>query len=184
MRQKLSRKPKGFTLVELMIVIAITGIFGASVLSVWSNTNKTRPSVTGNLQLQSTMLLGTNKLLRIVRSGLHFAAPRLNETSNVLVILDNKNNFQAIFPMEDKEYTKRYKKKMYKVVQYQVETASFNFISPPHDPNKYKTLFRNVASISFRLSCANSLTTTIRFQNYNYNFEVITESSLMNSGKL
>jgi prepilin-type N-terminal cleavage/methylation domain-containing protein len=172
----------GFSLVEMVIVSAIASLFLILLMQVFRQASSSQPKVAANLQLQSTILTGMNKMLRSVREGSHFATPRLNESSPVLVFMDNNGNFRVIFALEDQEYSAMYKKKLFKLVQYTVETKTFNIGGPVHDPDRIMTICRNVVNASFKLSCPQSVTAKVRFANETQEFEIISEVSLMNAG--
>ncbi len=178
---KKNNKNQGFTLVETVVVVGILSILGTLIMQFFIQASKTQPKVTANLQLQSTILTGMNKLLRSVREGIHFVTPRLNEDSPIIVFLDKKKNFQTIYAIEDEEYTKHFKKKLFKLVRYETETEPFSLTSPSHDPDKVKLICRNVVSSSFRLSSTYSVTAKVKFANDSQEFEIVSEASLMNA---
>lgn len=174
---------KGFTLIEIMVVSVIASMLGILVLTIFVQSRKTQPKITANLQMQSAILTGMNKFVRSIREGIHFVSPRLDEDSPVLILIDNKNNFRSIFAIEDVKYTKYYKKKMYKLVQYISETKPLDLINPVHNSKNLKVICRNVIDVKFRLSCSDSVSARIKFGNKDSNFEILSEANLMNSGE-
>lgn len=178
MKKKHSKK--AFTMVEMVVVICIASLLGVIVLNIFIQGRRTQPKVAANLQMQSTIVTGMNKMLRIIREGIHFIVPRLDEDSSVLLLMDNKKNFRLIFAIEDEEYSEHYKRKLFKLVEYSAETKPINIVHPTHDPSKLKLICRNVVDVSFRLSCANSATAKVRFANESQEFEILSEASLMN----
>lgn len=179
----MKKKSNGFTLIEVVVVVVIASLFGMLVMKLFSQTNIAQPKITGNIQMQSTALTGTNKLLRSIREGRHFIAPRFEENSPILVFLDNQKNVRAIFAEEDKEYSARFKRKLFRLVQYDAETKSLDLSNPVNDPKKVKEICRHVADVVFRLAGSSAVTVKIKFANESQEFETLSESSLMNSGE-
>lgn len=173
----------GFSLVEVLVVSGIASLFLILVMQLFRQASVSQPKVTSNLQLQTTVLTGTNKMLRSVREGMHFVVPRLEENSPALVFIDHNGDFRAIYAVEDPEYSKTYKRKLYRLVEYTANAKTFNLGSPIHDPQRITSICRYVAEVSFCLSSSQSVTARIKFANESQEFEILTEASLMNAGE-
>ncbi|MBU1109410.1 MAG: type II secretion system GspH family protein [Candidatus Riflebacteria bacterium] len=177
-----NRGQRGFTLVEISVVIGLVSLLSIMVFRFYFQSNRAQTSLIEGLQMQNTIVTGVNKVLREVRLGTEFIIPDLSEQSTVLVFSDFENNTVAIFPVLNKELTKEENENIYDLYRYKAVTKDFDLSSPVHVPANLALLCSDISDINFRLANAKSLTVTFSFKKGNKSYQTVTEGALMNSG--
>lgn len=175
-------KRKAFTMVEMLVVLAIASLFSFLVFRFYFQANRSQTSLIDGLQMQSSVVLGVNKILREIRNGSEFVFPRLNEKSSVLVFSDFENNFVTLYPLLNAKLTKEEGENIYDIFSYTAETKTFNMGAPVHNSENLRLMCSNVSDVRFNLANANSVTITFTFKRGGKTFQTISEGPLMNSG--
>lgn len=175
---------KGFTLIEVMVVIVIISLFSALLFRFYFQSNATQTKLIGNLQMQSAVVTGVNKTLRAIRTGTGFLYPALDEESPILIFTDFENNHKAIFTIKNHEASKKLSKDIFDLYLYTTDSKTINPVNPAHEPKNLRLLTSDVEDISFRLSSANSVVINFKFQKNEKAFQIVSEGSLMNSGEV
>lgn len=175
---------EGFTLIETVVVVTIVSLFSAILFKFYFQSNATQTRMIGNLQMQSSVVMGVNKILREVRTGTGFVFPALNENSPILIFSDYENNHKAIYPIENVAATALAGRKIYDLFIYETDSATINPLAPTFVPENLRTLCTDLEDITFRLNSANSVIINYKFFKGNKTFQVVSEGSLMNSGEL
>ncbi|NCB38126.1 MAG: prepilin-type N-terminal cleavage/methylation domain-containing protein [Erysipelotrichia bacterium] len=173
---------RAFTMVELLVVLAIASLFSFLVFRFYFQAGRSQTTLVDNLQMQSSVVTGVNKILREIRNGSEFVFPRLNEKSPVLIFSDFENNFVSLYPLLNKNLTQKEGENIYDIFAYTAETKTFNIGAPVHNDENLQLMCSNVRDISFNLANANSVTITVTFKKGGKTFQTISEGPLMNSG--
>lgn len=174
----------GITLVELVFVTALTGVFAVLVFSLFSGARNSQDTLGEDLQMQSRALLAQNEIIRIVREGQNFVVPVPGEDSSMLCFIDKTSDLQVLYPTKDEALSKKLKKDVFKLMLYQVDVEKFNIASPVFDKDKSRIVSTYIKTVMFRLSSAGSTNVTIAFESEKRPFQIMFECGLMNAGEL
>ncbi len=175
---------RGFTLVEVVVVIGIMTLFAAMVFRIFSASGAGQQRAAADLQMQSKVLNSQNRIVRIVREGTDFIIPALGEKTPALFFTDNESNIQILYQLKDADLSKRTGKELYKLMHYQVNVKDFNLGSPVFDPKMSSLIAEYLKQISFQVSSANTVNVTACYATGQSEFQTMFEVGLQNSGAL
>lgn len=186
--RNLTRRPSsprhGFTLAEVMVVVAIASLFSFLVFRFYFQANRSQTVLLEGLQMQSAVVTGVNKVLHEIRNGRAFIVPTLNEKSSILVFSDFENNIVTVYPLKNKQYSKEEGETIYDLFCYQTDTASYGGGGASYNGKNLRLLCSFVKDISFQLSNSGSVTISFTFMKGGKIFQAISEGPLMNSGDI
>lgn len=174
----------GFTMIELVVVTGLAGLFLILVFSLFSGTRSNQVQLGDDLQMQSRALLAQNEIIRIVREGQNFVVPVLGEDSSMLCVIDKTSDMQVLYPVKDEDLSKKLKKDICKLMLYKVDVEKFNVASPVFDKDKSRVITTYIKNIMFNLSSAGSANVAISFESEKRPFQIMFECGLMNAGEL
>lgn len=178
-----SNRNKGLTMVELVVVTGLIGIFATIVFFLFRTGRSTQNRVSNDLHMQSRALFTQNFVSRLIREGREFIVPQLGEEAPLLCFIDKVGNCQLLCLESDKQISKQISKKVFKLVHYQIDSADFDPYAPKKITSGGKVVSQFVKEIKFSLSNAGAANVKILFESESRGFQVLFQCGLMNSGE-
>jgi prepilin-type N-terminal cleavage/methylation domain-containing protein len=177
-------KKHGITLIELIVVVALVGVFSIFVFMLFHGGRSAQSKVSSDLYMQSRALAAQNEVSRIIREGREFIAPALNEKSPLLCFINKTGDISLLCIEKDKKLSETIGKDLFELVFYEVKTESFNISMPATFSGKSRTITRFIKDVNFKLANTGSVNVEILFANEKSKFQILFQCGLMNSEDL
>ncbi|OGK09088.1 MAG: hypothetical protein A2W80_08925 [Candidatus Riflebacteria bacterium GWC2_50_8] len=178
------KRQRAFTLVEVIVVVALAALFSTIVFRMFSSSSSSQKTAMVDLTMQSRVLTSQNRIVRMIREGTDFLLPEIGETSSALFFADFKGNVQVLYQLKDAALSKSLGKEVYKLMHYKVAVKNFDLSNPVYDPNESSVVAEYVNDISFMVSNANTVSITASFATENRDFQAMFEVGLQNTGEM
>ncbi|PKL49054.1 MAG: hypothetical protein CVV42_07770 [Candidatus Riflebacteria bacterium HGW-Riflebacteria-2] len=176
------RRRTAFTMVELIVVIALASLFSILVFRLFSNSNTSQKSTMADLSMQSRVLTTQNRVTRMIREGTDFLLPEIGEPSSALFFADFMGNVQVLYQVKDVEMSKNTGKTLYKLMHYKTDVKNFDISNPVYDPDAGALVADQIGDVSFLVTSANSVNVTASFATEKRDFQTMFEAGLQNTG--
>ncbi len=103
-------RPRGVTVVEIIVVIALAGLIGTAVMRFFSSANTTRQNFSQKAMLQMDSRKAFDHIIDQIREGIDVIRPSTGETTQYLVFKDLINQMTMLYLEPNDDESRRLKK--------------------------------------------------------------------------
>ncbi|MBF0407310.1 MAG: type II secretion system protein [Candidatus Riflebacteria bacterium] len=172
-------KNKAVTLVELIVAMFLLSFLSALGFRVFSHFQSAfQRDLTGRLTLQTEALRAAEKLFIEVKKGTEIVLPMPGQTLPYFVYKDIKNLVCIVYPDNDIQSSKQFKKTLMRLISY-VDAPDGNF----HKEN-LSVIINGVERVAFTGISPVSVQFNLTLANDRQSFEFLSHVGVMNMGDL
>jgi len=173
-----TNKKSGLTIVELIVVIGLSGLLGISVMRFFSAANITSKNLSQHAILQMESRKAFDHIIDQIREGIDVIRPASGETTQYLVFKDLINQITMLYLEPNDEESRRLKKRVYRLISYRTD------YSGTYERSREKVLHNSIKRIRFTSLSPTSVQVSATVASENDEYQFMAHVGLLNTGGL